>query len=38
MKTPKAKPQRLPRQRANRQKLIKADLVDCMVALPVLWN
>ena len=34
MKTPKAKPQSLPRQRDIRQKLIEADLVDCMVAIP----
>ena len=33
MKTPKAKPQSLPRQREIRQKLIEPDLVDCMVAL-----
>ena len=34
MKTPKAKPQSLPRQRDIRRALIEADLVDCMVALP----
>jgi len=34
MKTPKAKPQSLPKQRDIRQKLIEADLVGCMVALP----
>jgi len=34
MKTSKAKPQRLPRQRDIRPKLIEIDLVDCMVALP----
>ena len=34
IKTPKVKPQSLPRQRDIRQKLIEADLVDCMVALP----
>jgi len=31
---PKAKPQSLPRQRDILQKLIEADLVDCVVALP----
>ncbi len=31
---PKAKPQSLPRLRDIRQKLIEADLVDCMVAFP----
>ena len=31
---PKAKLQSLPRQREIRQKLIEADLVACMVALP----
>ena len=34
MKTPKAKPQSLPKQRDIRQKLIEADLVDCMIVLP----
>jgi type I restriction enzyme M protein len=34
IKTPKAKPQSLPRQRDIRRALIEADLVDCMVALP----
>ena len=34
MKTPKAKPQSLPRQRDIRRALSEADLVDCMVALP----
>ena len=34
MKTPKAKPQSLPRQRVIRRALIEADLVDSMVALP----
>jgi len=35
---PKAKPQSLARQRDIRRALIEADLVDCMVAFPVLWN
>jgi len=33
MKTSQAKPQSLQRQRDIRQKIIEADLVDCMVAL-----
>ena len=34
MKTPKAKPQSLPRQRDICRAFIEADLVDCMIALP----
>lgn len=34
IKTPKAKPHSLPRQRNIRRALIEADLVDCMVTLP----